>query len=48
MNINTIKDNISSFVFVILLLGGALGSSFIYVFLEYKNLQKEKINKIQN
>ena len=44
MNINVIKDNISSFVLVLLLLGGTLGSAFVYVFLEYKELQKEKIN----
>lgn len=44
MNIKNIKDNISSFVFVLFLIGGTLGSAFVYVFSEYKELQKEKID----
>lgn len=48
MNKNVITDNIASFIFVLLLFSSALGSAFIYVFLEYKKLQQEKIDFHEN
>lgn len=43
MNINIIKENLSSFIFVILIMIASWGTGFVYIIKEYKALQSEKV-----
>lgn len=43
MNTEVIRQNLASFIFVLLILAGA----FLWNFIEYKNLQNDKINYLQ-